>query len=438
MQQFILATFGSVGDVYPFLGLGAQLVRRGHQVTLVSFSDYAPAARSVGLDFVPIGSWSEVESQLTGVDVNDWRRMVKLLSGIMTSHMAETYYAIAERARPETKVVAFTTALGARFASERFGLPLATLHLAPAGIRSVRAAPRFGSAKLTPGIWQALAPFMYGLLDRVFDRELCEKVASFRSEVGLPALESVRRSMDSGDLTIGLFPEWFAPRQQDWPARACTSHFPLFDPGERRALTPQLAAFLAQGPAPIAFTAGSPTQGYGRFYQAAVAACTRLEQRGLLITRYDSDVPRDLPPTIAHVSYAPFSKLLPQVSALVHHGGIGTAAQALRAGVPQLLVPWGIDQFDNAKWLQQLGVARELSATSYSASKLSTVLSRMLSDADMLERCRSVAARFAGVQPLEMVCDKLEAFTLANARPRGQLEYLESLAERAAITQQVG
>jgi rhamnosyltransferase subunit B len=428
LQQFIVTSLGSLGDVYPFLGIGAKLVRRGHQVTLLSFDHYGPAARAAGMDFVSIGRWAEVEGLLAQCDVNEWRRMVKLLAHIMTAYMPATYEAIAERARPGTKLIAFPPMLGARFASERLGLPLATVHLAPAGIRSVDAAPRFNRVTLPPSFLRVLAPVMYAMLDKVFDRELRPEVASFRRSLGLPPLKHIRRSLDSEDLVIGLFPEWFAPQQPDWPERASTAHFPLYDASDNRPLTPELAAFLRNGEPPIAFTGGSPTQSYGAFYRTSVEACAALNRRGLLITRYRADVPANLPPTIAHADYAPFSKVLPHVAAFVHHGGIGTSAQALRAGVPQLVVPWGIDQFDNAKWLSQLGVAREVSVTSYRTSTVAAALHRLLADENVLANCRDVAARFEGVDTLESVCAQLEALPPALTRTRGYAEHATTAA----------
>lgn len=414
-QQFIFVSFGSLGDVFPFLAIGKTLVDRGHQVTMISFDQHEQAARNVGLDYVPIGRWAEVEARIATTDVNDWPRVVKILAQVMTDYMEETYSAIAQRAHSRTKLVAFAPALGARIASERLGLPLATIHLAPAGIRSVQAAPRFNHVRMPAPLHRAFAPLMYALLDWVFDRDLATKVGAFRKSLGLPPLTSVRRNLDSEDLVIGLFPEWFAPPQSDWPKCLTTAHFPLYD-ADQSPLAAELEAFLQQGEPPIAFTAGSPTQGYGTFYRTSIEACLALNRRGLLITSYGSELPEQLPPSIMHIEYAPFCKLLPRVAALVHHGGIGTAAQALRAGTPQLIVPWGIDQFDNAKWLGRLNVAREITVSAYRPAKVTAVLRKLLESPEVLASCREVTARFDGVDTLESVCTQLEALRPANER----------------------
>ena len=111
----------------------------------------------------------------------------------------------------------------------------------------------------------------------------------------------------------------------------------------------------AAGEPPIVFTPGSAMYHGQDFFRASVEACKQLNRRGILLTRHAEQIPADLPATIRHFSYAPFSLLLPRAAALVHHGGIGTSAQAMAAGCRQLITPFAHDQFDNADRLRRLG-----------------------------------------------------------------------------------
>ena len=88
--------------------------------------------------------------------------------------------------------------------------------------------------------------------------------------------------------------------------------------------------WLDAGEPPIAFTAGSAMVHAREFFAASIEACESLNRRGLVLTRFGDQLPRELPPSVKHVEYAPFGSLLPRCAALVHHGGIGTTAQALR------------------------------------------------------------------------------------------------------------
>jgi UDP:flavonoid glycosyltransferase YjiC (YdhE family) len=93
----------------------------------------------------------------------------------------------------------------------------------------------------------------------------------------------------------------------------------------------------------------------------------------------------------------------------VHHGGIGTLAQALRAGVPQLVTPMNFDQPDNAMRLARLGVSRSLRLTRYTAPAAAQKLSELLESTEVAARCRAVARRFAGLQALEDTCWFIES-----------------------------
>ena len=160
---------------------------------------------------------------------------------------------------------------------------------------------------------------------------------AFRATLGLAPVRRIwSRWIHSPDLVIGAWPSWFAPPQPDWPPATIVSGFPLF--GQQGTdLPPSLAAFLEIGPAPIGITPGSAMAHGAAFFARALAACVERRQRILLITPYRTQLPARLPDGVHVVDYAPFTPLLPRLSALIHHGGIGTSAQALAAGVRAVL-----------------------------------------------------------------------------------------------------
>ena len=131
-----------------------------------------------------------------------------------------------------------------------------------------------------------------------------------------------------------LFPEWFAPPQPDWPNNLVQTGFPLWDERTDAGLAPEVKEFLDAGEPPIVFTPGSANIFGKRFFGAAIEACQRLGHRGILLTRFPEQIPDRLPSGVRHFDYIPFSLLPPKAAALVHHGGIGTTAQALAAGSP--------------------------------------------------------------------------------------------------------
>jgi UDP:flavonoid glycosyltransferase YjiC (YdhE family) len=119
---------------------------------------------------------------------------------------------------------------------------------------------------------------------------------------------------------------------------------------------------------------------------------------------------------VRHAAYAPFGKLLPRAAALVHHGGIGTTAQALRAGCPQLIMPMSHDQPDNAARCRRLGVGLKIERPFFSARRVSSKLDRLLNDPNVDRSVREVSARFDGRDGIDRACDLIEGMTQVSSQ----------------------
>jgi UDP:flavonoid glycosyltransferase YjiC (YdhE family) len=212
----------------------------------------------------------------------------------------------------------------------------------------------------------------------------------------------------SPQLVLGLFPDWFAPPQPDWPANTRLTGFPLWDEGETTAIPSKVSEFLAAGEQPIAFAPGSANTDARLFFAAAIEACQHLSRRGILLSRYRDHIPKKLPGGVIHAEFVPFSHLLPSAAALVHHGGIGTCAQGLAAGVPQIVMPMAYDQLDNAARLNRLGVAETLPPKIFTGPNLTRGLGSLLSDSRVTERAKHWAAEISRHEPLVETCLQLE------------------------------
>ena len=97
-------------------------------------------------------------------------------------------------------------------------------------------------------------------------------------------------------------------------------------------------------------------------------------------------------------------------AAFVHHGGIGSSAQGLAAGVPQLIQPMAFDQYDNALRLRRLGVAEELVPKRFRGAAVAGALSRLLSDERIAQRATELAKRCDGQVALEKASERLEQY----------------------------
>jgi UDP:flavonoid glycosyltransferase YjiC (YdhE family) len=156
------------------------------------------------------------------------------------------------------------------------------------------------------------------------------------------------------------------------------------------------------------FTPGTSNRAAANFFRIAVEAASRLGRRCLLLTRFADQVPSALPPSIRHEAYVPFSQLLPRCSAIVHHGGIGTCAQGLAAGIPQLTIPFGFDQPDNATRLWRLGVGRWIVPQAFTGEHAARVLAQLLGDPTVQTACGRRAAAVRELRAIDDTCDLLE------------------------------
>jgi UDP:flavonoid glycosyltransferase YjiC (YdhE family) len=252
-------------------------------------------------------------------------------------------------------------------------------------------------------------PYMRLADSQVIDRPLAPKVNAFRAELGLPPISRLFKSwIHSPELVIGLFPEWYAPPPPDWPPQVRLPGFPLYDAGKAREAPAGLEEYLGSGEPPIVFTAGTAMAQGAEFFRVSAEVCRAGGWRGILLTQFPEQLPKPLPDGVTHFGYAPFSAVLPRAGALVHHGGIGTTAQALAAGIPQLVAPFAHDQPDNAVRVRRLRVGDFVQPKAYRLGRVRGKLAALLGSTEVRENCRRRAADVAGSRALETACELIE------------------------------
>jgi UDP:flavonoid glycosyltransferase YjiC (YdhE family) len=140
-----------------------------------------------------------------------------------------------------------------------------------------------------------------------------------------------------------------------------------------------------------------------------------LGRRGILLSRRSTELPRNLPASIFVCEFAPFSKLFPLCSAVVHHGGIGTTAKALASGTPQLITPLAFDQLDNSMRVERLGAGDFIKAHRVTGDNLAATL-RTLITRPSKHRFEQVAKRFAQKNALVQSAEWIEELASSTSR----------------------
>jgi UDP:flavonoid glycosyltransferase YjiC (YdhE family) len=263
---------------------------------------------------------------------------------------------------------------------------------------------------------RALRPYFYRAGDRFFiDPLLVGPLNEFRRELGLaPVRRLFDAYMHSPQLVIGLFPEWFAAPQPDWPPHVHLTGFPLYDESDSHKIPAELSAFLDSGPAPVVLAAGSANAQAREFFQTSAKVCHRTGWRGILLTQFPEQLPAPLPEGVRHFMYVPFSQVLPRAAAFVHHGGIGTTAQAFAAGIPQLVRPLAHDQPDNAARIHRLGAGEILRPNLYKAKRVIECLDCLMKSPTVRENCRRLKRDLSASHALARTCELIEQLGKAN------------------------
>lgn len=289
-------------------------------------------------------------------------------------------------------------------------LNIAAAYLAPSNLRTVHGPLALGAVDIPAWLPAPARRWIWRTLERlVLHPAALDEANRDRARAGLAPITSLLDHLHGvADLSLGLFPEWFGPTQPDWPRPFAAGGFPLYDPAPDAALPPGLRAFLEAGEKPLVFTHGTGNRQAQNYFAAAIAATQRLGRRAILLTSDRTQLPARLPPGIWWQDYVPLRTLLASstatnVAALIHHGGIGTTAEALRAGVPQLVVPMAFDQFDNAARVRRRGAGLTLPASRVSEKSLVNQLSRLFALPHIRVGCAAVRKRFEGENEFDRV-----------------------------------
>jgi rhamnosyltransferase subunit B len=416
----LMPTLGSSGDVNPFIALGLTLRARGHRATILTNPLFQPLIEAQGLGFLPVGRIEDIGSFIADPNLWHMRKGIEVVTRRMiVPTFAEVYRLIETHSDADTVVAASSISLGARIAQEKLGIPTASVHLQPIVIRSLIDQGTFGNVRLSASqpMWLKEAFFRFAdwfAIDRIVKQPLNE----FRAKLALPPVHRIlQRWIHSPECVLAFFPEWFAPRQPDWPPHTHLVGFPLWDGGGSAALPPEVGEFLADGPPPIVFTPGSAASTLQSFFLASIEAVSELGARAMLITNFPDQLPRELPRGVKAFGYVPFSDVLPKTALIVYHGGIGTLAQAVKSGIPHLVVPNAHDQFDNAWRIEQRGLGRSISQGRYRAGRAAREMAAILGDRTMKERCLADAARIDSQSALRRACELIEGLA-GKALPR--------------------
>jgi UDP:flavonoid glycosyltransferase YjiC (YdhE family) len=423
-MRIVFSTYGTFGDVNPLIALSLELKRRGHIPVLAIPEMFRAKVEPLGIGFAPVRPEQDPNDTRLIAMIYDIKHGTETgLRKFLFPSLRESYQdlmAAAEADGGADLLVTGELAYAGPIVAEKTGIPWASYVLAPFSFFSGYDPPVLPPYPLLAKMQEAVPALghVVARFARFVTRNWPEPVYELRRELGMATgKDPIFDAKHSESLVLALYSRVMGEPQPDWPTAAKITGFAFYDgAGSEGVLPPELAAFLEKGPAPLVFTLGSAAVMHaGDFYEQSAEAVEILGQRAvLLIGADDRNLPkRRLPESICIARYAPYSKIFPRASVIIHQAGIGTTAQALRAGRPMLLMPYSHDQPDNARRVRRLGVAEVLGRKQYKAKPAARLIAQLLSDDAYRARAIAVAEKVAGENGTVTACDALEA-----VRPR--------------------
>lgn len=428
--HIVLATWGSFGDLHPVLAVALELQRRGHRATVVTAPLYREKVEALGLGFRPMRPDLPPPEE-AGETI---RRVMDLKHGteylfqeLLMPHLRESYDDLTQAVSDADLLVTHPATLAAPIVAQVQKLRWVSTVLAPTSFFSVHDTPVLAPA---PGVTKL---FKLGLpvrkafvaLARRMSQKWIQPVYLLRQQLGLPrGPHPIFEGQHSPYRVLAMFSRLLGEPQPDWPVNTTQTGFAFYDQrgeihiadvqsaargDDSSGLSPELHQFLDSGAPPVVFTLGSSAvMDAGEFYRESAEAARLLGVRALLLAGSKDNLPPQLAPGVAAFDYAPYSAVFPRAAAIVHQGGVGTTGQAMRAGVPVLIMPYSHDQPDHAARMEKLGIGLQISRSHYKASPAARILRQLLQNPEYSRRATQVGQQVRRENGVAAACDALE------------------------------
>lgn len=412
--EFVFVVLGTRGDVLPVLAIAQEMVGRGHSCRVLANDSFESDAASSGVPFVAVAP--QQKNNLTTIENN------------FSKHLFRSYEPIYEFFRRELRhtsnliVVNLRPQCASAVLADLYGLPTCRLYLAPYSLHSVAVPPqpyaRLHANGLRHIATKYTLPRMYASWDTF--PFLLDHINRYRVLWGLPPVSAASQSDRDVRQHQALFPEWYCAPAPDWPRGIVLPGFVLPSSGD--PLPREFTSFVETQGKPLVFTPGTGVVDVGHFLRCAAECCLRLDLPGVFLSPNIAAVHGARARRVKHFNYLDLDLVLKHALLLVHHGGIGTTARALQAGIPQIISPQAYDQPDNADRISHLGVGKVIERSDLTGALLAAEARRLLDDPGAARHLCEVKRKVGECNAAGAAADHLERVFVDQARkePRGR------------------
>jgi UDP:flavonoid glycosyltransferase YjiC (YdhE family) len=416
-MRIAFTPWGSFRDLHPYLAVAIEMKKRGHDVLVATSEVYRAKVEGEGLRFHAVRpDLREILDHPERFDdiMHALKGQERLFRGVIMASVREMFNDLRAGVAGCDMLVSHVAMSAAPVVAEYLSIPWVSVVLQPAVLWSATDASYFpitrGALRRSPAFAHLFFRFV-----RILTNNWMRPLYDLRRQLGLPV--EGKHPLFEGQFsslgTLAFFSQLFAKPQPDWPPNSIATGFAFYDKldADSAGLSSEMEEFLDRGEAPIIFTLGtSAVHVRSNFYEVSYRAAEKLGKRAILLVGPNFESRMKLPSTgnILVANYAPYSQLLPRGAATVHSGGIGTTAQALRAGKPQMVMPFSHDQPDNGDRVRRLGVGAMVPRRDYSVSRLCRELTELLSNEQIASNARKLGCRIEAENGTQNAADALE------------------------------
>jgi rhamnosyltransferase subunit B len=417
MARIVITTFGSTGDLNPFIALGLALRSSGHDVLFAVEANFEQQVSSLGFPVrLLIGDQAQALGPYSQQIFNSDRPLTSLkllLDRYILPTLPAKVSELHEICQQADLLLSVASQFAASIVAGRLQIPWISVILTPSTLPSASINLQPMRVPL-PVPLQHLSNRFSWLLGGMVLRQIVDKpVNQLRRTFHVPARSNLMwtGNLSSRFTALAVSPA-LVPRPDDWPEYVRMTGFCFWDGALTWQFPETLKAFLHGGKPVVAVTAGTVAPAeralFVRYYQTSIASILACGARALLINAPETMVSAEQREDVLHVAFVPFSEVFPACAAVIHHGGIGTIAQCLRAGVPSLVVPGGMDQPFNAAQVMRCKAGVWIPRKRYTARRGEKALKALLCTPTYQEQARTIQARVMQEDGVAAICAAVE------------------------------
>ncbi len=412
-MKILFSTFGSLGDLHPFLALSLEAKARGHSPIIATSERYRLKIEALGIEFRAIAPDLPPENEFGSLAkrvMNEADGPRFLFEEILSPAIRAQYDDLRRASEDADLLITHPAVMAGPLVARKLKKKWLSSVLSPISLWS-RLDPATPPTMPHLDFLRAFGPLWGWLQVRAghsVTRPWVAAVERLRVEENI---ENAGHPMFAGQYsplgTLALFSRHFCVPKADWPAKTHATGFCFYDAvglDTRNDGSNDWRAWMKNGSPPVVFGLGSAAVHDGQsVWEAAIRASRRDGVRVVLLTANNFHIEQE---GVLCVPYAPYSEIFPLARHVFHQGGVGTTAQALRAGVRQIVMPFAHDQSDNAARVQRLGVGRWLRKNKLDS--LSLQITRSEFERKRFERAREIGERIREENGARAACEVIE------------------------------